>query len=285
MKTYFRREFFILRCFAALLQRNFRKYFTVGGITYWLGASGLYKAAKPTYFFCRYVDDLADGDRALPSRYSDFANFIDRMKALVHHPVSNDLKGVELILVDAIRKLNKKTANPEIVEQELIHFLESMLIDYDRRLNKSMLTQKDIDNLYKNSFSSVLHLTFIGTSTQLDREYITLLGLIQGKLYALQDFAEDLTAGIINIPAEVIQNEPLTLSKMIESPMALERTGSFQQWRQRELRLCQQYLYTLQSLDVSRKVRKIISILTDPLAEYLKTELPGEGLMGEVTGK
>ena len=160
-----------------------------------------------------------------------------------------------------------------------------MLIDYNRRLDKTILTQEDIDQLYDNSFSSVLHLTFIGTGTQLGREYIKLLGIVQGKLYALQDLGEDLMAGIVNVPAEVIQNAPLTLSEIMASHVALERTADFQQWQQRELRLCQQYLYTLRTLDVSKKVRKIISILTDPLAEYLKTELPENGPIDVITGE
>lgn len=273
MKDYFRRETFIIRCFAALLLRNFKKYFTVGGITYWLGASGLYPAAKPTYFFCRYVDDLADGDRQLPDRYADFSDFITRMKQLVEQPETKGLRDIELVLVDAIKKLNRKSPDTQVVQKELIAFLDSMLIDYNRRLQSSILSQEELDQLYDSSFSSVLQLTFIGTGTVLSREYITQLGLIQGKLYALQDLHEDLTAGIINLSAELVADTGWTLEQLIKAPLSLQKTEAFVQWRNAELMLCYEYLQTLQSLDVNRKVRKIISILTDPLEVYLKEEM------------
>lgn len=273
MKTYFLREFFILRCFAALLQRNFKKYFTVGGITYWLGASGLYRSAKPTYFFCRYVDDLADGDRELPSRYENFASFIERMKGLVKNPEVKGLQDIELVLVDALRKLIRKSSNPVLIKKELTSFLDSMLIDHHRRLTHASLSKSALDELYDNSFSSVLQLTFVGTGTELERKHITHLGLIQGKLYGLQDLDEDLGAGIINMPEELIKKTGLSLTEIMDSPATLQKTEAFQVWRLSELMLCHEYLRSLKSLVVSRKVRRIISILTDPLEGYLKIEL------------
>ncbi|GEM_PF-4353912 len=273
MKNYFLRELFIIRCFLSLLQRNFKKYFTVGGITYWLGASGLYPSAKPTYFFCRYVDDLADGDRELPSAYSDFAAFTDRMKALVRGTQEKKKHPIERVLTDAIKKLSRKTDSPAVVRDELIYFLDSMLVDYNRRINSSVLTQKELDQLYDDSFSSVLHLTFIGTGTSLARNYITQLGLIQGKLYALQDLKEDLTAGIINLPQELLSRMGMTVEELMSSTDSLHKNESFLHWRSSELLLCHDYLQVLQSLDVDRKVRKIISILTDPLEVYLNEEM------------
>ncbi len=273
MKNYFLRELFIIRCFLSLLQRNFKKYFTVGGITYWLGASGLYPSAKPTYFFCRYVDDLADGDRELPQVYSDFAAFTDRMKALVRGAQEKKRHPIERVLTDAIKKLSRKTDSPAVVRDELIYFLDSMLVDYNRRINSSVLTQKELDQLYDDSFSSVLHLTFIGTGTSLARNYITQLGLIQGKLYALQDLKEDLTAGIINLPQELLSRTGMTVEELMSSADSLHKNESFLHWRSSELLLCHDYLQVLQSLDVDRKVRKIISILTDPLEVYLNEEM------------
>lgn len=273
MKNYFLRELFIIRCFLSLLQRDFRKYFTVGGITYWLGASGLYPSAKPTYFFCRYVDDLADGDRQLPARYADFTGFIDRMKSLVTKDEPGKLYGIELVLADALKKLCRYSSDGAVVKQELLDFLDSMLLDYNRRLQTSILSQSELDQLYDRSFSAVLQLTFIGTGTALEREHITRLGLIQGKLYGLQDLHEDLEAGIINLPQELISETGISLEQLMTAPDVLEKNEAFKQWRSTELLLCHEYLQVLQSLEVNRKVRKIISILTDPLEVYLKEEI------------
>lgn len=273
MKNYFLRELFIIRCFLSLLQRDFKKYFTVGGITYWLGASGLYPSAKPTYFFCRYVDDLADGDRELPPGYKDFERFIQRMKAQLTAPYTGDFTNIERVLADALKKLCRKSANEAVVKQELTDFLDSMLIDYNRRINNTVLTQSELDHLYDHSFSAVLQLTFIGTGTELDREHITRLGLIQGKLYALQDLHEDLAFGIINLPQELISETDLSLEQITTAPAKLEQHEAFQQWRSDELMRCHEFLQVLQSLEVNRKVRKIIGILTDPLEVYLKEEM------------
>jgi phytoene/squalene synthetase len=271
--TYFKRELFILNCFAGLLRRDFRKYFTVAGTTYWLGASGLYPAAKPTYFFCRYVDDLADGDHNIPQNYQHFEQFIHQMKESVQNTEKEPVKNIELVLADAIRKLKKKSGEPALIRKELNHFLDSMLIDYNRRLKQTVLTQSEIDKLYNNSFSSVLQLTFLGTGTQLAREYIRLLGLIQGKLYALQDMREDLRAGIINIPAVVINAAGYSLAELRQKPAVIESSKAWQGWRQAELEQCTSYMHTLQTLEVNSKVRKIIGILTDPLDKYLQAEL------------
>ncbi|GAB5526258.1 MAG: hypothetical protein Roseis2KO_41300 [Roseivirga sp.] len=273
MKNYFLRELFIIRCFFRLLQRDFKKYFTVGGITYWLGASGLYPSAKPTYFFCRYVDDLADGDRKLPRGYKNFESFVQRMKTLVETGNTGDLTNIERVLADAVNKLCRKSANHTVIKQELSDFLDSMLIDYNRRIHTTVLTQSELDRLYDRSFSAVLQLTFIGTGTELDRAHITRLGLIQGKLYGLQDLHEDLVSGIINLPQELISATGMSLKQITAAPASLEQNEAFQQWRSDELTICYDYLQALQSLDADKKVKKIISILTDPLAVYLKQEM------------
>lgn len=271
--TYFKRELFILNCLAGLLKRDFRKYFTVAGTTYWLGASGLYPAAKPTYFFCRYVDDLADGDRNLPKSYQHFDQFIDQMKEVVQGTEKEHVKCIESVLKDAIRKLEKKSGKPALIQKELGHFLDSMLIDYNRRLKQTVLTQNEIDELYNNSFSSVLQLTFLGTGTHLNRAHIRLLGLIQGKLYAIQDMHEDLSTGIINIPATVINATGISIAKLRQRPATIETSKAWQAWRQAELERCASYMDILQALEVNSKVGKIISILLDPLDKYLQTEL------------
>ena len=275
---YLRRELFILRCYLSLLKRNFRKYFTVASFTYFLGASGIYRSAKPTYFFCRFVDDVTDGDRELPKGYDSFQAFMDRMLQLLDHQGSKGLKGIELVLADALRKLDK-TAAPQIIRTELKDFLQSMQVDYKRRTQQLLLSQQAIDQLYDQSFASVLHLAMLGFGTQLQRSDIQKLGVVQGKIYALQDLEEDLSKGIFNVPEELVKAAGLSEKALMANPSALMNHQAFVQWQHAELSTCHDYIEHLYALEAGKKAKKIISVLVDPLAEYVdklskKVKLP-----------
>ena len=266
---YIRRELFILRCYIALLRRNFKKYFTVASFTYFLGASGLYRSAKPTYFFCRFVDDVTDGDRPLPKGFDSFQAFIDRLLYLLENKSNSKLKGIELMLTDALRKLDKTDATPLLIRAELKSFLQSMQVDYTRRTQKQVLSQTEIDELYDQSFASVLHLAMLGFGTQLERSDIKKLGQVQGKIYALQDLEDDLRMGIINVPRELVKKAGLSNEELMSSPRLLSQHQAFMEWKHSELSTCNGFIEDLYALEAGKKAKKIIRVLVNPLATYV----------------
>jgi len=269
--SYLRREYFILSYFMRLLQRNFRKYFTVAGFTYGLGALGIYPSSKPTYFFCRYIDDLADGDYALPNGQS--------FESLIHELIQFLEAGqkpqttIQLVLADAVRKLEKCT-DRSTVQAELTHFLNSMWLDFQRRTSKTTLNQKGIHELYHRSFSSVLKLALLGFGISLADEHVQDLGLVQGKIYALEDIEDDLSRAIINVPSELFEATKLSVETVIKSPQQLTNTEEFGQWKHKELTEAKALIDQLLGLQTSKKGMKMIRVLVNPLDEYVKQELP-----------
>lgn len=269
--NYLRREYFIISYFARLLRRNFRKYVTVAGFTYSLGALGLYPSSKPTYFFCRYIDDLADGDYVLPHGQS-FESFIEELIEFLKAPEQPTKITIQLVLADAVRKLEKCTDRATI-QAELTHFLKSMLLDYQRRTTQTTLDQKGIHELYHRSFSSVLKLALLGFGIQLENERVQQLGLVQGKIYALQDIEDDLSQAIINVPAELIKATGLSVEEVVNTPHRLTAMDAFLQWRHQELVEAKSLVDALLGLKTSEKGMKMIRVLVNPLDDYIQQEL------------
>ena len=270
--NYLRRELFILGYFMRLLRRNFKKYFTVAGFTYSLGALGLYPSSKPTYFFCRYIDDLADGDYELPNGQT-FESFINALVTFLNSADRKASSTIELVLADAVRKLQKST-DLATIQAELTHFLNSMLLDYQRRTDRKALNQAEINELYHRSFSAVLKLALLGFGIQLDNHYVDKLGLVQGKIYALQDIEEDLSQSIINVPAELIEKAEFSIDALVQTPGQFTATKHFESWRQKELQEAKMLVDQLLGLQTSKKGMKMIRVLVNPLDEYIRQELP-----------
>ena len=270
--NYLRRELFILSYFMRLLRRNFKKYFTVAGFTYSLGALGIYPSSKPTYFFCRYIDDLADGDYTLPNGQS-FESFIAELVEFLKTPHQKANSTIQLVLADAVRKLQKAT-DLETIQSELTHFLHSMLLDYQRRTVRKALNQAEIDELYHRSFSAVLKLALLGFGIQLDATYVDKLGLVQGKIYALQDIEDDLSQAIINVPSELIKETGFEVEALIKQPAEFTASLPFLKWKQKDLLEAKKLVDELLGLQTSKKGMKMIRVLVNPLDEYIQQELP-----------
>ena len=269
--NYIRRELFILSYFLRLLGRNFKKYITVAGFTYSLGTFGIYPSAKPTYFFCRYIDDLADGDNTLPNGKS-FEKLIEGLIEFIKSPNQKASNKIELTLADAIKKL-QKTTDLKTIHSELIHFLESMQLDYQRRVAEEALNQSEINALYLRSFSAVLNLALLGFGIQLDKHYVDKLGLVQGKVYALQDIEDDLSRAIINVPNQVIIDAHFAIKDLISKPNEFVVTAAFHKWRQQELLEARDIVDELLTLKTSKKGKKLIGVLVKPLDNYIRQEL------------
>lgn len=274
--NYLRRELFILGYFMRLLRRNFKKYFTVAGFTYSLGALGFYPSSKPTYFFCRYIDDLADGDYTLPDGQS-FESFIKDLISFLNSVDRKPKTTIEMVLADAVRKLQKST-DLETIQAELTHFLNSMLLDYQRRTDKKALNQAEINELYHRSFSAVLKLALLGFGIKLDHAYVDKLGLVQGKIYALQDIEDDLSQSIINVPNELINAVGFSIEEVIGKAAQFTATEQFDTWRQKELQEAKKLVDELLNLQTSKKGMKMIRVLVNPLDEYIGQELPKAAL-------
>ena len=252
MKIFIKREWFILISYLKLLFRNFNKYFKVSSTAYFAGTFGIVSAAKPAYFFCRYIDDIADGDHLLPEK--EFRSLLEKLKAIITNNTCAKT-GLEATLKKALDSLHKNN-QPKIVDDEFISFLDAMLHDYERRIHRKACSKEELLNIYDQSFKPVLHLAFLGLGVQIDEKYIYELGRLQGRIYAIQDLEEELKKGIINLPTELLNEINLSTEKLCNTPRTLQKTDRFKNWIQTECKECLSYITDLRALKIDHEKSK-----------------------------
>ena len=99
---FIKKEYFVLKTLIRLLSRDFSKYFAVSAMCYFGGLSRMCLLAKPAYFFCRIIDDCADGDmQSSELNYPDFETLIKALNAVLlgKRQPSNNL---EILLLDVL---------------------------------------------------------------------------------------------------------------------------------------------------------------------------------------
>ena len=259
-----RREFFILSIFLRLLARDFKKYFKVASLCYFIGVFRISRPAKPAYFFCRYMDDLADGDVRLPKKYHSLEHLVQRLKNRIDHGAPGASK-VEILLADVLLKYEKYAQKNEMVCDALRAFLGSMLFDFNRRKNRTLLTGKELLDNYHFSFSAVIQLAAIGLQIEMPLDVIRGLGELQGRFYALQDIQSDLEKGIINIPQEVVVEAGLTndLDQCLGNAV-------FGHWVQSEIESCEKLARLLQSNTGKGRMKRMIDALVNPIVSDIE---------------
>lgn len=274
MKNRIKREWFIFRSLVLLLARDFKKYYAVAGMAYITGVVRIAPAAKPAYFFCRYLDDYADGEKIIDRPTSSFEDFITSLKKTVLHPQKSYSRTIDLTIIDAIKKLSKQHVDIEIVQHEFLEFLGSMLFDYRRRTETIILTEEELLKVYDNSFKPILHIALIGLGVDIKEKYIFLLGRLQGKLYAIQDLHYELSKGIFNIPKEVVASSGMSSKEIIKSPSTFLETKKYKEWENKELIDCRKHAQELRDLTLTEKKSiKMMDLLIKPLEADLNKRL------------
>lgn len=254
-------ELFILRNYFALLKKDFSKYFKVASMCYLYGSLRLSKPAKPAYFLCRYIDDVADGDKKLPSSYKSYEQFFDRLKTVATSP-QLPLTPIEKLLNTTIKSYKYLVDNDMVVRNQLERFICSMAKERARRIANKYLNAREILSAYDESFGSVLQLTLIGLKIEIPHANVQQLGRLQGRLYAIDDLEEDLKSGIINIPNEIINKEGFAFDT---NNMVLK------QWIDDEYRTCSAYVNDLMALELSGRQKKLVMLLVKPLAKSIES--------------
>ncbi len=242
-----------------------------------VGVLGLARSAKPAYFFCRYIDDFADGESLVKHPQVSFDELITTLKGVVAHPQKKYKDTLQLTLVDAILKLKKSNVDLVIIQKEFSAFLDSMLFDYKRRTETCVLSQGELLQLYDASFKPILHIALIGLGVGIEEEYIFLLGRLQARLYAIQDMEYELTKNIINLPKELIQRMSCSLDDIVSSPKTYLNDMLVVEWRNQEYKACATYVKQLRGLDLhDKKSIRMMDVLMNPLEEDLKNRMDKE---------
>lgn len=73
---------------------------------------------------------------------------------------------LDILLLDAIKKIKNKSTQEDHVEKEFVEFMQAMTIEYGRRINQKILTKDELDSLYDYSFSQVINLALISLTSK-----------------------------------------------------------------------------------------------------------------------
>ena len=252
---FLRRELFVLGTYLSLLNRDRKKYFKVATISYLLGALGICNGAKSSYFFCRIIDDCADGDQdSKDFGYSDFEHLLNDLTRVLNQkqrPKTN----LE-ILAEQCAKINHGNNTPYLLD-----FLEAMRTECRRRSQKKLLTQQQLDAIHQNSFAPVLKIAFNSLQTKFNNELINDLTKIQSKVYSIQDLEKDFELGIYNFPAHLAKNDSsISLNDLLSS-------NEFEAWKTTELQTAKKLGVALLHSSHPQKTKKVIHTLVNPILE------------------
>ena len=265
-----RREALLFREWMTLLTRDLKKYFTITAAMYAGDCLGITQGIRPTYFACRALDDIADGDRTIDGCGVDVSSLL----AALHQQLDTDSRDASVpcsyLLHDAVHSLGSE-ANREEVIQNFHTFLDTTLIDFQRRVHKTVFTVSELDAHYMRSFQPVLNLALIALGSRSRAQALGLLPLLQGKVYALDDMSHELPRGEINIPGEVVNRAGLDVENLMRCP-TLSDVPAIRDWMKDECDSSTQILKDIESQQYKDKgVRRILGILLPSIRRFLNT--------------
>ncbi len=152
------------------------------------------------YSLMRYVDDVVDGDAALPGQYRDAEDYLLKKIAFADHP-EHPADSVEQLMVYCFQLAG---SFGETFRTETADILRSLLFDARRRGKNQVFPREELMAHYHQlDIRGTVRATLRVFAE--DPEKYTLLeplGMASRFFYDLRDLQDDLRQGFINIPAE-----------------------------------------------------------------------------------
>lgn len=237
-----------------------------------LPSIGVYPAMKPGGFFCRAIDDMADGDLAIPANFANFAEWATELESTIKGD-SQPSHPLALVMLDAISKFESVASEDDNVKATLTAFLAGMTLDNERRVRGKTLSWSEILNIYDLTFLPPIQLSLIGLRSSNRASDIPLLGQVQGRIYAIRDFAHELPLGVINIPENVITASGLSGKMLMDTPNLVNTNSVTAAWIQAELRDCVGVIDTLRLTRLDKNARNMTDLLINPIDRYIHSRI------------
>lgn len=213
--------------------KQYGKYF-LGMWAYGLFEPERASVIRSAYFWFRYVDDVADGDKPLPPGYQNKQEFLQKRRELtqqVSHPDDNPIYGdrEDILLVDYFSLAKRLRID---LTEESFAILDTIILDEERARNRRVLTQQELDDYFnKLDFACIGGALKVAGET-CERESLSALSWAVRTTFDLRDFPRDLAQGIINISAEEIAQYEVGLSQVddIETVEGMVRYTPIRRW-------------------------------------------------------
>jgi len=167
------------------------------------------KVFRASYFFCRHIDDVLDGDRAVTSDPKDYAESI--LTSMQEEGGGPEVVELYRFAISHLVDMAKEGEDPTQHFSRVIK--NAMLFDYERAQNRHVLTAEELEQYYSDTFAPVMDLALMiagssQRSTDLPESVVT-----QGHIYTIRDLKADLSQGIINIPAEELARSTIAVDR------------------------------------------------------------------------
>lgn len=234
------------------------------------------------YYFGRWVDDVVDGDEAIPADFESVDAWLDQLtpvndRKIYESPAAYMLQGA----VNLLEPLENKELGDN-VRHEFGEFIEAMRWEYHRQTLGLTLSETEINYSYWEGFSHAQNITLIAlkSKTRVPATYPPLhrllemepndlplvLPLILGKAYAIKDLEIDLAKGIFNIPRPVIKQSGLTPDNLMMNPASAQTNPAIRDWADQELSVSRQLTVKLRHKKLDLPTRGVVEFLTAGIA-------------------
>lgn len=265
---FLRTETILLQESIRLIMRDAKKYAGITAALYLSDFLGITKGIRSAYFACRAIDDMGDGDRDIVGGTAAFPSLL----ASLHHQLERGGRDPNIpcsyLLADAVQHAGGKENHGEVI-QEFHTFLDTTLIDFNRRLNRTVFMSKELDAHYLKSFRPVHNLALIALQSRSRADDVGLLPLLQGKVYALRDMARELPRGEINIPREVVQQTGFVIEDLMKHPDILN-VPAVREWAEIERSMSIKLLNDIESQPKKDKgIQRMLSVLLPSIRQFL----------------
>lgn len=184
----------------------------VAGVKYPEGA----RLLRSANFYWREVDDIADQDKPLPSRYASRADYLQAKKTTILHlfsehdqPIYGDRE--DILLADYYYVAKKFGFD---LKQESLDILDSIIFDEERARQRKLLTQKDLDNYFELLDPACISGALKVAEEQAGTQELWPLSMAVRTMFNLRDFPKDFRDGLINISKEDIEKYGIDLAKL-----------------------------------------------------------------------
>ena len=232
--------------------------------------SGLYPALEVSYHWGRAFDNIIDGDAEVPVQGMSVTDWMKRQKELAVTGAETVPKAptIEYMLKRTLIRLNRMGSEVNI-QDEMVKFIDAMEVEYDRRVNKKVLTRQELKDLNRDSFGSPHTITLVAVRSRAQGHDVWELGQIQGRIQALRDIHPELKKGICNIPAEVLDESNLTLSSLAANPQLFDTNTTLQEWKQQELLECAALMDQLKAKPLDKSAQLYVSYFFSEINKHM----------------
>lgn len=217
-------------------------------------------------FYWRDVDDIADKDKPLPSRYHTRQEYLETKKTTIQklffEPNTVVYGDRQDILLADYYNIGRRLGID--LSQESLDILESIAFDEERARQRKLLTQDELDNYFELLDPACIKGALKGAGENFDPEEFHPLSMAVRTFFNLRDFPKDFKDGLVNISIEDIDKYGID-STRLEGRSSIEQLIAYEpmkRWYQDQTKTGLRYLdeskERLKKLNLKRITRFVL---------------------------